>query len=690
MINSKKHWLFSLFSYLLLATLITPFAIANKLSPTWPLYLFLFLLHLLLSLRLRIIRLFGISLLTLWVLHLTIPVEPGLSLSEWLPALVQKIYGQLQLIYQGTASHLPVDTAVFFMTLFLLLSSLLILRFHRWRLAVFFTICYLILLTIFSHQTLLFEGVLISISCCGFLLTEKMIENKSAKNNRLLLFLSLIGVFAFLFPISLPQVQREIFFWGQPLRNRINEAGIFDAIADYGGGSGALKRSGFSEDDTVLGGPLADDFTILFTAQMSSPSYWRVETKHNYSGQGWTDIGENRGYPSNPFYLFTYPGTLVADSETVTITPSEAIPYLPQPYGNIQWNIPTVLNEVRFDRSTERISFFASTAEQQLIFRPLQRPTIQEAPILPGMAMYTQLPDSVPRRVRELAAEITEDAQSQLEKVEAIQNYLRSGEFRYSKIDTEVTPENREYVDYFLFDSKVGYCDNFSTAMIVLLRSLDIPTRWAKGFNNGAVATTENGVEVTIRNADAHSWPEVYFTDYGWLPFEPTPAFSDTFSQESTTETTLPTAETETSETNPLETSAPSEETLVSSTVEAAQGSETHYLFDLRLLFIPLLLGLVITARFWVYHLLSFALNILSFESGYRSLLFLFSRKLPRKPAETLTAYSQRAEEKWQLDGNWQKATSRYEESLYGGSKATSEKRLLLESLRILFSKKRK
>lgn len=690
MINSKKHWLFSLFSYLLLATLITPFAIANKLSPTWPLYLFLFLLHLLLSLRLRIIRLFGISLLTLWVLHLTIPVEPGLSLSEWLPALVQKIYGQLQLIYQGTASHLPVDTAVLFMSLFLLLSSLLILRFHRWRLAVFFTICYLILLTIFSHQTLLFEGVLISISCCGFLLTEKMIENKSAKNNRLLLFLSLIGVFAFLFPISLPQVQREIFFWGQPLRNRINEAGIFDAIADYGGGSGTLKRSGFSEDDTVLGGPLADDFTILFTAQMSSPSYWRVETKHNYSGQGWTDIGENRGYPSNPFYLFTYSGTLVADSETVTITPSEAIPYLPQPYGNIQWNIPTVLNEVRFDRSTERISFFASTAEQQLIFRPLQRPTIQEAPILPGMAMYTQLPDSVPRRVRELAAEITEDAQSQLEKVEAIQNYLRSGEFRYSKIDTEVTPENREYVDYFLFDSKVGYCDNFSTAMIVLLRSLDIPTRWAKGFNNGAVATTENGVEVTIRNADAHSWPEVYFTDYGWLPFEPTPAFSDTFSQESTTETTLPTAETETSETNPLETSAPSEETLVSSTVEAAQGSETHYLFDLRLLFIPLLLGLVITARFWVYHLLSFALNILSFESGYRSLLFLFSRKLPRKPAETLTAYSQRAEEKWQLDGNWQKATSCYEESFYGGSKASIEKQLLLESLRILFPKKRK
>ncbi|MBM9834622.1 transglutaminase domain-containing protein, partial [Enterococcus faecalis] len=80
-----------------------------------------------------------------------------------------------------------------------------------------------------------------------------------------------------------------------------------------------------------------------------------------------------------------------------------------------------------------------------------------------------------------------------------------------------------DYVDQFLFESQVGYCDNFSTAMVVLLRSLEIPARWAKGFSPGSPAT-ENGITTyTVRNLNAHSWVEVYFDGYGWVPFEPTP-----------------------------------------------------------------------------------------------------------------------------------------------------------------------
>ena len=54
--------------------------------------------------------------------------------------------------------------------------------------------------------------------------------------------------------------------------------------------------------------------------------------------------------------------------------------------------------------------------------------------------------------------------------------------------------------------------------MVVLLRSLEIPARWAKGFSPGSPAT-ENGITTyTVRNLNAHSWVEVYFDGYGWVP----------------------------------------------------------------------------------------------------------------------------------------------------------------------------
>ncbi|MFD2385787.1 transglutaminase-like domain-containing protein [Enterococcus rivorum] len=137
---------------------------------------------------------------------------------------------------------------------------------------------------------------------------------------------------------------------------------------------------------------------------------------------------------------------------------------------------------------------------------------------------------TMPTRINELATKLTKQEKNQYDKVKAIETYLRTtGGYRYSKIDTPYTPEDKDYVDYFLFESKIGYCDNYSSAMVILLRTLDIPSRWVKGFAPGersydsAAATNK----YTIRNSDAHSWPEVYFEGYGWIPFEPTPSFTN-------------------------------------------------------------------------------------------------------------------------------------------------------------------
>ncbi|HLH47237.1 MAG TPA: transglutaminase-like domain-containing protein, partial [Acidimicrobiales bacterium] len=71
----------------------------------------------------------------------------------------------------------------------------------------------------------------------------------------------------------------------------------------------------------------------------------------------------------------------------------------------------------------------------------------------------------------------------------------------------------------FLFTTREGYCQQFAASFAVLARELGIPTRLAIGFTTGR-AVGHDTYQVT--DADVHTWPEVWFPRYGWVPFEPT------------------------------------------------------------------------------------------------------------------------------------------------------------------------
>jgi hypothetical protein len=73
----------------------------------------------------------------------------------------------------------------------------------------------------------------------------------------------------------------------------------------------------------------------------------------------------------------------------------------------------------------------------------------------------------------------------------------------------------------FLNVTKSGYCQQFSFAMAALARLLDIPSRVAYGFTSGSPVGDD---EWQVTTHDAHAWPELYFSGYGWLRFEPTPS----------------------------------------------------------------------------------------------------------------------------------------------------------------------
>ena len=134
---------------------------------------------------------------------------------------------------------------------------------------------------------------------------------------------------------------------------------------------------------------------------------------------------------------------------------------------------------------------------------------------------YLGLPESVTQETIDLATQIAADygATNPYDQAIAIQNYLRSN-FTY-QLDAGPAPDGRDIVDYFLFDSQVGRCDHYSSSMAVMLRTLGVPTRIVTGLAPVPFDSEMSGY--VYRGRNAHAWVEVYFPDYGWIPFEPTP-----------------------------------------------------------------------------------------------------------------------------------------------------------------------
>jgi hypothetical protein len=83
-----------------------------------------------------------------------------------------------------------------------------------------------------------------------------------------------------------------------------------------------------------------------------------------------------------------------------------------------------------------------------------------------------------------------------------------------------------DVVEYFLFEQRRGYCEQFSSSLAVMARSLGIPARVATGYAPGEYNPFTGLYEV--RASDAHAWVEVYFPGYGWSTFDPTPSFDST------------------------------------------------------------------------------------------------------------------------------------------------------------------
>ncbi|MEG1195397.1 MAG: transglutaminaseTgpA domain-containing protein [Clostridia bacterium] len=150
---------------------------------------------------------------------------------------------------------------------------------------------------------------------------------------------------------------------------------------------------------------------------------------------------------------------------------------------------------------------------------------------------YTWLPEHMEQKVYMDARNIVSVAKTPYEQASAIMRHLQ----RYYKytLTPDTPPENQDFVTYFLYVGKEGYCTYFASAMTVLCRMTGLPARYVEGF----LATPSADGLAYVTGKEAHAWTEVYFEGFGWVPFDATPAQENLDKQPKENDSPAPTPE---------------------------------------------------------------------------------------------------------------------------------------------------
>lgn len=263
----------------------------------------------------------------------------------------------------------------------------------------------------------------------------------------------------------------------------------------------------------------------VFRVTTSQPAYLRLVSLPDFDGVLWkpgtdegtvVDAGDQLPASDAPSGL--------TEPVVIDVTADLAQNWVPTPYPVKSVAIPG--RTVRFnpDTGTTYVDRPLEKGESYRVMASVVRPTAQDlreartaAPLENGKYLYTG-PGLA--EVEDLALRWTEGVpDNDFDKAMAIQDQLRSGAFTYT-VNTPLQGGTRSIID-FLTKSKAGFCQQFSTAMAVMLRKLQIQSRVVVGFAIGD-RLPETG-QYSVKTDTAHSWVEVYFPGWGWMPFEPTP-----------------------------------------------------------------------------------------------------------------------------------------------------------------------
>jgi len=286
--------------------------------------------------------------------------------------------------------------------------------------------------------------------------------------------------------------------------------------------------------DTAIRGALSDQ--VVFRVRADRPSFWIAETFNTWNGRswseqagrggGWRSVGSGPPFQIPPaadqprsgpldyqtFYLAQGGPNLIFHAADAAEVWFPARRLYVGPDGSIRASTTMGPGSIYTVLSTTD-----TATPSQLLAAPSPVPAARDG--LPSLerAKDLALPHPYPR-VAALARRVTAAARTEYEKVAALERWIGA----HTRYTTDIPPlgPGQDTVTEFLFGNRRGYCEQISTALAVMLRSLGIPAREATGYVPGPYDPITDLYDVQAR--DAHAWVQVWFPRYGWQSFDPT------------------------------------------------------------------------------------------------------------------------------------------------------------------------
>ncbi|WP_164971425.1 transglutaminase domain-containing protein [Clostridium tetani] len=302
----------------------------------------------------------------------------------------------------------------------------------------------------------------------------------------------------------------------------------------------SLNKSGYSDTEKKLGGPIDIDNNEAFKVKSDKPYYLRGITRDYYDGSSWKisedtfkrldKYKEELQPKSNSFFSIRGEG----NKNSISIIPtniSTSTLFVPMNTYDIRWN-----NRIYFNRDKNfitgnnaleeyNIQFYDDNYKYSVVSNNIKEKEDffknmlnfeykRTKSLYPSKAYqyenYLQLPENIPKRVYDLTKDITKDAPTLGEKVFKIYEYLNKN-YEYS-LDVGNIPAGEDFVDHFLFNEKKGYCTYFATSATIMFRIIGIPARYVEGFNMGY--NKDDKGRYVVYNRSAHAWTEILISPY--------------------------------------------------------------------------------------------------------------------------------------------------------------------------------
>ncbi len=291
------------------------------------------------------------------------------------------------------------------------------------------------------------------------------------------------------------------------------------------GSAGGLPNSFLLGDSPDLSTRVVMRVTASYPFAEEQGFYMRGTIYESYNGRGWSNTSSAFGeslaantsldLPIYPYRREIWQAVELEGAVPIAHAIAEPIKFSVKvrPETN-RWGLPL------YYRNLERDSYSVLSAMPILSEAILREVPWEAYEAIPSenLETYLALPETVTVRTLSLAEELGRNIETPYDLGLAVETFLRNYPY-----DLQVTLPGagvQDVADYFLFELERGFCDYYTTAFVVLMRANNLPVRFAVGYAPGYY--TQYTEEWVITDAQAHSWPEVWFPGLGWVPFEPT------------------------------------------------------------------------------------------------------------------------------------------------------------------------